>query len=110
MLQPNHRRSYEKWPGHGPQPRARAEMKKRTAFAIINNVRDRCAQGFARKNLMFTLATYCSADGMCWPGNRELARVMRSSERTIQRMLKKLAKDGELEIPDNQHGGRGKRR
>jgi hypothetical protein len=56
---------------------------KQTAFDIAKNIRDDCEQPDAKARLMFTLATFCCAEGQCWPGNRELARAMRKSQRTI---------------------------
>ncbi len=64
----------------------------------MNNVRDHCGQPDARKLLMFTLATYCNAEGKCFPSNETLAGVTRKSRRTVQRMIKQLAADGELEV------------
>lgn len=71
---------------------------KPNAFTIINNVRNNCKQPVSKKLLMLTLATYCDRDGICWPRNDTLVSNTRQSERTIRRMLKQLAADGELEI------------
>jgi hypothetical protein len=71
---------------------------KRSAFTIMSNIRDHCKQSDAKKVLMFSIALYCDSDGLCFPGNRLLAKAMNKSERTVKRMLKELKADGELEI------------
>jgi Helix-turn-helix domain len=85
------------------------QLRKPNAFTVIKNVRDMCELSDAKKILMFTLATYCNPDGICYPGNRVLALATRKSERTIQRMLKELEADGEVEIL-TPGIGRGKKR
>jgi len=72
--------------------------RKPSPFTIMNNVRDNCKQPVSKKLLMLTLATYCDGDGICYPSNRALVPATRMSERTIRRMLKQLAADGELKI------------
>jgi hypothetical protein len=74
------------------------QQPKRNAFTVMKNVRDMCKQSDARKNLMYALATYSNPDGICYPGNRALVQATRKSERTVRRMLKALAADGELEV------------
>jgi Helix-turn-helix domain len=76
---------------------------KRSAFTLMNNIRDYCEQSDPKKLLLFTLATYCNGDGICYPSNKRLSDVTRKSRRTVQRMLKELVADGELEILS--HGG-----
>jgi hypothetical protein len=71
---------------------------KRNAFAVMKNVRDMCKQPVGKKLLMFTLATYCDLDGICWPSNRTLAAGTGMSESTIKRMLRALHEEGELQI------------
>jgi hypothetical protein len=71
---------------------------KRTAFTIMNNVRDHCGQPWARKSLLLLVATYANADGICYPSNALLARAAGMSSRTVQRILAKLKADGELDI------------
>jgi len=73
------------------------QPRKRSAFTVMNNIRDLCDQSDARKLLLFTLATYCDGDGICYPSNETLATVTRKSTRTGQRMLKGLVADGDLE-------------
>jgi hypothetical protein len=75
-----------------------ASKRKQSAFTIMNNVRDHCKQSDAKKVLMYSIALYANADGKCWPGNRVLANAINKSQRTVKRMLKELAADGELEI------------
>jgi hypothetical protein len=72
--------------------------QSKNAFTVINNVRDHCQQPADKKFLLLTLATYCDGKGICWPSNRSLIRATGTSERTIQRMLKKLEADGELKV------------
>jgi Helix-turn-helix domain len=79
------------------------QNEKRTAFTIMTSVRDNCKQPDARKLLMFTLATYCDGAGICWPSNETLAKDIGKSRRTVKRLLKGLATDGDLEILS--HGG-----
>jgi len=69
-----------------------------SAFTLMKNVRDMCEQPDGRKLLLFTLATYCNQDGICYPGNKTLAAATRKSDRTIRRMLKQLASEGEIDI------------
>jgi hypothetical protein len=71
---------------------------KRSAFTTMNNIRDNCKQPDAKKVLMFSIALYANADGICYPSNETLSTVTRKSRRTVQRMLKELVADGELEI------------
>ena len=85
------------------------QTRKRTAFDLMNNVRDLCEQSDAKKLLLFTLATYCDGDGICYPSNETLASVTRKSRRTVQRMLKGLVAEGELEILESGIGRDQKR-
>ena len=71
---------------------------KRSAFTIMSNVRDNCKQPPSKKLLVLVIASYCDPDGLCFPGNRLLAKAINKSPRTVKRMLKELAADGELEI------------
>jgi helix-turn-helix protein len=73
------------------------QPRKQSAFTIMNNVRDLCEQSDAKKVFLFTLATYCNGDGICYPSNHELVRTTRKSERQVQRMLKQLEAAGDLE-------------
>jgi hypothetical protein len=75
-----------------------SKPEKRNPFTVINNVRKNCKQPVPKKFLMLILSTYCNADGICFPGNSELADAMNKSYRTVRRMLKELKADGELEI------------
>ena len=84
--------------------------QKRSAFTVINNVRDNCKQSVSKKLLMLTLATYCDGDGKCFPSNATLATVTGISERTIRRMLTQLVADGELEKVTPGLGGRNQKR
>jgi hypothetical protein len=68
------------------------------AFSVINAVRDMCEQPDGIKVLLFTLATYCDRDGVCFPSNRTLTQATGKSERSIRRMLRQLASEGELEV------------
>src|SRR5437762_11929008 len=74
------------------------QPRKRSAFTIMNNVRDNCKQPASKKVLMFVLATYCNGDGICYPGNETLARATCVSGRTVKRLLRGLVADGEVEI------------
>jgi len=74
------------------------QQKNRSAFTVINNVRDQCQQPADKKFLLLTLATYCDGEAVCWPSNRLLMRATGKSERTIQRMLKQLEADGEFKV------------
>jgi hypothetical protein len=80
-----------------------SKPRTKNAFTLMNNVRDHCEQSDAKKLLLLVLATYCNGDGICYPSNKKLSNVTRKSRRTVQRMLKELAADGELEILS--HGG-----
>lgn len=71
---------------------------KSNVFTVINNVRDMCKQPDNKKLLMFTLATYCDRDGICWPKNDTLVAATAKSDRTVRRMLQALAEEGELQI------------
>jgi Helix-turn-helix domain len=71
---------------------------KRSAFTIMNNIRDHCDQPSEKKVLMFSIGLYANADGTCYPSNETLAIATRKSSRTVQRMLSELRADGELEI------------
>jgi pyocin large subunit-like protein len=75
----------------------------------MSNVRDNCDQSDAKKLLLLILATYCDRDGICYPSNETLARVTRKKRRTVQRMLKDLAAEGELEILESGRGRNQKR-
>jgi hypothetical protein len=81
-----------------PNESKEPSKRKQSAFTVMNNVRDHCKQPDAKKVLMFSLALYCNADGTCHPGNRTLAKAINKSQRTVKRMVKELAADGELEI------------
>jgi len=74
------------------------QLAKRSAFTLMNNIRDHCQQPDAKKLLLFSLATYCDGKGICWPGNEELVKITRKSERTIRRMLSELKEDGEIDV------------
>ena len=64
----------------------------------MNNVRDHCDLSDAEKLLMYTLATYCDADGRCFPSNPLLAEKLRKSPRTVRRLLRRLVAHGEVEV------------
>ena len=81
----------------------------RNVFRIMNAVRDNCTLSDGLKVLLFTLATYCDRDGVCYPSNRTLAEKTRKSERSIQRALKTLAAQRELEILSSGVGRNKKR-
>lgn len=49
--------------------------------------------------VLLALADRANDDGICWPGITELARKSRLSDRQVERVLKGLEKDGELELP-----------
>ena len=74
------------------------QLTRRSAFTIMSNVRDNCEQSASKKLLMLVIASYCDADGRCFPGNRLLAKAMNKSQRTVKRMIKELVAEGELEI------------
>jgi hypothetical protein len=82
---------------------------RRSAFTVMNNVRDHCGQPWARKSLLLLIATYANADGVCWPSNALLARAMHKTERTVQRTLTKLKADGELDVVTVGAGRKSKR-
>jgi Helix-turn-helix domain len=82
---------------------------KQSAFSLMKSVRDHCEQSDAKKVLLFTLATYCDGDGICWPGNETLIEVTRKGKSTVQRMLRQLRDDGELEVLAS-GAGRGQKR
>jgi hypothetical protein len=46
---------------------------KRSAFTVMNNVRDYCEQSDAKKVLLFTLATYSEGKGIYYPSNETLS-------------------------------------
>jgi hypothetical protein len=74
------------------------QPRKPNAFTVMKNVRDMCKQPVSKKLLMFTLATYCDLDGICWPGNRTLAAATGMSESTVKRLLRVLHEERELQI------------
>jgi hypothetical protein len=87
-----------KRPMHATDESRQKQSEKRTAFTVMNNVRDYCKQPASKKVLMFVLATYCDHDGVCYPKNETLARAACVSSRTVKRLLRELAADGEVEI------------
>jgi hypothetical protein len=74
------------------------KQTRKSAFTLMNNIRDYCEQSGPKKLFLFELATYSDSDGICYPSNETLAGVTRKSRRTVQRMLKELVADGDLEI------------
>lgn len=49
--------------------------------------------------VLLALADFASDRGVCWPRLRTLAKRSRLSERQVERVLKELVKDGEIEMP-----------
>ena len=75
-----------------------SKQEKRKFFSVVMNVREHCKQPVSKKFLMLVIASYCDSAGVCWPGNRLLAKVTNQSPRTVKRMVNELAAEGELEI------------
>jgi len=71
---------------------------KKSAFSLMNSVRDHCEQSAMNKFLLLVIATYCDGNGFCYPSNEKLAKAIGKSTRSIRRMLRQLEADGELEI------------
>jgi hypothetical protein len=85
------------------------QPRKGNVFSIMNNIRDHCELASDYRDLLFTLATYCDADGICWPGNDELSRAARKPRRTLQRMLNHLVTAKHIKILSSGRGRDQKR-
>jgi predicted ArsR family transcriptional regulator len=92
------------------EPADEKQERKRTAFTVMNAVRDLCKQPPAKKLVMLTLATYSDGDGICYPSNKKLADNVGTSERTIRRRLAELKSEGEIEVIGKGKGGRNQLR
>src|SRR5438045_3495036 len=88
------------------KPADEKQERKRTAFTIMNNIRDHCQQPPIKKLLMLVLATYANEKGLCYPSNDRLVKAISTSKRTLQRMLKELITAGEIELVSKGKGGR----
>lgn len=51
--------------------------------------------------VLLALGDRANDDFVCWPGVKELAKKSRLSTRQVERVLKELHKDGEIEYPPN---------
>jgi hypothetical protein len=65
---------------------------------VSNSVWKDSKQKGAHLLLLAALADYSNAEGWSWPSIRSLCQRTRMGERYVQKMLKKIAEDGELEI------------
>src|SRR5215469_9777739 len=84
--------------GHA-QEQSRNGNQPRSAFTIINAVRDRCQQAPAARHLLLVLATYCDLrSGICWPSNDRLMSVTGMSRSAVQRALRRLVKTGDIQM------------
>ena len=91
------------------EPSHETQSARRSAFTIMNNVRDHCRQPRNRKFLLLLIATYANSAGVCYPSNALLARAAGMSSRTVQRILKKLKADGEIDMVTVGAGRKAKR-
>ena len=85
------------------------QATKRNSFSLMNNIRDYCELPSDYRDLLFTMATYCGGEGICWPGNDELSRATRKPRRTLQRMLNHLVNAKHIKILSSGRGRDQKR-
>lgn len=64
----------------------------------------------AEKLLMLKLCDHANDEGVAWPSVAKLAQAACISERQAQRVMKRLAAEGYLEIVGNEKGGAGNSR
>ncbi len=76
------------------------------SFEVTNAVWKHSEQKSGTRLVLLALADYTNNEGIAWPAVSTLAQKVRMSERQVQRCVRKLEKDGELEVRRNK-GSRG---
>ena len=74
------------------------------SIRVINRVWEHAPSAGTALLLLLALADHANDDGICWPSVDTLAHKARTSERSVQRLLRDLEKDGEVYIETG--GGR----
>ncbi len=72
-------------------------MKKNT-FEFMRKAVIASRSGTPGRLILFSLLSHCDADGVCWPKNKTLIKMMNKTPRSVQRALEELESLGEISI------------
>jgi Helix-turn-helix domain len=75
-----------------------AKDKRKSVFNIYNSLRDTCYRPDTERLFLFLLATYCDADGHCFPGNEKLTKAAQLSERSVRRRVATAERRGDINV------------